>query len=75
MLPLGDEPSKRSGKNPKQDSQAYPITGKKIISQTGEVGIVRRSPDMDALKKELKVSHASDLITHQLNMSRSGIRL
>lgn len=58
VLPLGDEPSKRSGKNPKQDSQNYPIEGKKITSQTGEVGIVRRSPDMDSLRKALKVSHA-----------------
>lgn len=70
VLPLGDEPSKRSGKNPKQDSQAYPITGKKITSQTGEVGIVRRSPDMDALKQELKVSHASIVTTHQPKMGR-----
>lgn len=70
VLPLGDEPSKRSGKNPKQDSQAYPITGKKITSQTGEVGIVRRSPDMDALKKELKVSN---VITHQLHVGSSDI--
>ena len=73
VLPLGDEPSKRAGKNPKQDSQAYPITGKKITSQTGEVGIVRRSPDMDALKKELKVSHANNVVTHQLYMGSSDI--
>ena len=59
MLPLGDEPSKRSGKNPKQDSQDYPIEGKKITSQTGEVGIMRRSPDMESLKEALKVCHAA----------------
>lgn len=68
MLPLGDEPSKRAGKNPKQDSQDYPIEGEKITSQTGEVGIVRRSPDMDSLKTELKVSHAGTVVTQQLNM-------
>lgn len=67
MLPLGDEPSKRSGKNPKQNSQEYPIEGKKITSQTGEVGIVRRSPDMDSLKTELKVSHAGAVVAQQLN--------
>ncbi|KAL3135323.1 hypothetical protein ABBQ32_007517 [Trebouxia sp. C0010 RCD-2024] len=54
VLPLGDEPSKRSGKNPKQDSQDYPIKGKRITSQTGEVGIVRHSPDMDSLRKALQ---------------------
>lgn len=58
VLPLGDEPSKRAGKNPKQASEEYPIEGKKITSQTGEVGIVRRRPDMDALKEDLQVSHA-----------------
>lgn len=56
MLPLESEPSKRSGKNPKHDTKAYPIEGKKITSQTGEVGIVRRAPDLQALKKDLQVS-------------------
>ena len=56
MLPLGDEASKRSGKDPSRDSELYPIEGKKITSQTGEVGIVRRSPDMDSLKTALQVS-------------------
>ena len=55
VLPLGDEASKRAGKNPTRDSEIYPIDGKKITSQTGEVGIVRRSPDMDSLKSALKV--------------------
>ncbi len=55
VLPLGDEASKRAGKNPMRDSEIYPIEGKKITSQTGEVGIVRRSPDMDSLKSALKV--------------------
>ncbi|DBA91131.1 hypothetical protein WJX77_000744 [Trebouxia sp. C0004] len=54
VLPLGDEASKRAGKNPTRDSEIYPIEGKKITSQTGEVGIVRRSPDMDSLKSALK---------------------
>ena len=58
VLPLEDAPSKRSGKNQKQDSQDYPIEGKRITSQTGEVGIVRRSPDMDSLKKALQVCRA-----------------
>ena len=72
MLPLGDEPSKRAGKSPKQASQDFPIEGKKITSQTGEVGIVRRSPDMDSLKKELKVSHAGVVVTQQLNMGSAA---
>lgn len=55
MLPLGDEPSKRSGKDPKHDSDIYPIEGKRVTSQTGEVGVVRRSPDMDSLKTALQV--------------------
>ena len=55
VLPLGDEPSKRSGKDPKRDADIYPIEGKKVTSQTGEVGIVRRSPDMDSLKTALQV--------------------
>ena len=55
VLPLGDEPSKRSGKDPKRDSDIYPLEGKKVTSQTGEVGIVRRSPDMDSLKTALQV--------------------
>ena len=59
VLSLGDEPSKRSGKNPKQDSDAYPIDGKRITSQTGEVGIVRRSPDMESLRKDLQVNAMS----------------
>ena len=71
VLPLGDAPSKRSGKNPKQDSQDYPIEGKKITSQTGEVGIVRRSPDMDSLTNELKVSQAGAVLTQQLSMGSS----
>ena len=59
VLPLGDEPSKRSGKDPIRDSEIYPIEGKKITSQTGEVGIVRRSPDMDSLKEALQVNQSS----------------
>ncbi len=55
VLPLGEEASKRAGKNPTRDSEIYPIEGKKITSQTGEVGIVRRSPDMDSLKSALQV--------------------
>ena len=55
VLPLGDEPNKRAGKNPKRDSGVYPIEGKTVTSQTGEVGIVRRSPDMEALKEALQV--------------------
>lgn len=55
VLPLEDEPSKRSGKNPQQDSEAYPIEGEKITSQTGEIGIVRRAPDLQTLKKDLQV--------------------
>ena len=55
VLPLGCEASKRAGKDPTRDSEIYPIEGKKITSQTGEVGIVRRSPDMDSLKSALKV--------------------
>lgn len=56
MLPLEDEPGKRSGKNPKRDSELYPIEGRKITSQTGEVGIVRRAPDIETLKKDLQVA-------------------
>ena len=55
VLPLGDEPNKRAGKNPKRDSEVYPIEGKTVTSQTGEIGIVRRSPDMEALKEALQV--------------------
>lgn len=55
MLPLEEEPCKRSGKDPKQDSESYPIEGRKITSQTGEIGIVRREPDLQTLKKDLQV--------------------
>ena len=73
VLPLENDPSKRSGKNPKQDSQDYPIEGKKITSQTGEVGIVRRSPDMDSLTNELKVSQAGAVLTQQLSVGSSKL--
>ena len=63
VLPLGDEPSKRSGKDPKRDSDIYPIKGKRVTSQTGEVGIVRRSPDMDSLKTGLQVMFIKMLLT------------
>ena len=55
VLPLEEEPCKRSGKDPKQDSESYPIEGRKITSQTGEIGIVRREPDLQTLKKDLQV--------------------
>ena len=63
VLPLGDEPSKRSGKDPKRDSDIYPLEGKRVTSQTGEVGIVRRSPDMDSLKTALQVMCIKMLLT------------
>ena len=64
VLPLGSEPSKRSGKDPKRDSEMYPIEGRRVTSQTGEVGVVRRSPDMGALRTALQVGcpHKSQVL-------------
>lgn len=56
VLPLGDVPDKRSGKDPVGDSAAYPIKGPVIECLTGEKVVVRKAPDMDAVEAELKVS-------------------
>ena len=71
VLPLEDEPSKRSGKNPQQDSAAYPIEGEKITSQTGEIGIVRRAPDLQTLKKDLQVCQKEVLHALQVTISKA----
>lgn len=56
ILPLGKEPSRRSGMNPVADSEQQPEVGKAIESITGETVVVRKRPDMDTVKKDLQAS-------------------
>ncbi len=55
MLPLGKEAGKRAGQQPEKDSQAFPLKGEIVECVTGESVVVRRKPDLDALRQALQV--------------------
>ena len=55
VLPLGKEPGKRAGQQPERDSQAFPLKGEIVECVTGESVVVRRKPDLDALRQALQV--------------------
>lgn len=54
VLPLGDIPDKRAGRDPKRDTDAYPPGGPCIEGVTGEVVCIRRAPDLDALRRRAR---------------------
>ncbi|CAL8463366.1 g2900 [Coccomyxa elongata] len=54
VLPLGEVPDKRAGRNPTQDSEQYPPGGPCTTSVTGEVVCIRRRPDLEAVRRDLK---------------------
>ena len=56
VLPLGDEPDKRSGKRPKLDKEAHPEKGRLAEGVTGETVAIRKAPDLEAIKRDLKAS-------------------
>lgn len=56
VLPLGEVPDKRAGKNPEQDSEQYPPGGPCTTSVTGEVVCIRRRPDLEAVRRCVEVS-------------------
>ena len=51
ILPLGEEPDRRAGKDPCGDSQRYPPGGKCMKGVTGELVCIRKPPDLDAVKR------------------------
>ena len=55
MLPLGKQSGKRAGQQPEKDAQAFPLKGDIVECVTGESVVVRRKPDLDALRQALQV--------------------
>ena len=51
--------TRRNGKDPAKDSEANPMEGRRLTTVTGEVVCIRRAPDLDALRTELRVRLAS----------------
>ncbi len=51
ILPLGEEPDRRAGKDPCGDSQRYPPGGKCMKGVTGELVCIRKPPDLEAVKR------------------------
>lgn len=59
ILPLDDEPSKRSGSKPKGSKKKGAGTSETIVKGvTGESLAIRRAPDMAAVKQQLQVAKA-----------------
>ncbi|PRW57398.1 5-oxoprolinase [Chlorella sorokiniana] len=54
VLPLGDAPSTRAGRDPAGDSQRHPLQGSPATAVTGEAVVVRKAPDLEALRGELQ---------------------
>lgn len=53
ILPLGEEPDRRAGKDPCDDSRRYPPGGKCIKGVTGEVVCIRKAPDLEAVRRRV----------------------
>lgn len=51
VLPLGDVPDKRAGRNPKQDSEVYPPGGPCVAGVTGETVCIRRKPKLEDVRR------------------------
>lgn len=51
---MSDKPDQRSGKDP-QNENIPKETGERVKSITGEVVVVRRKPDLQAVRKDLEV--------------------
>lgn len=55
VIPISEEPDKRSGVNPKEDLKLHPEQGDKVEGVTGEALAVRKIPDCDIVKRDLQV--------------------
>ncbi len=60
VLPLGDVPDKRAGRDPRRDGAAYPPGGPCVEGVTGETVCIRRAPDLDALRRCAPPAHKHD---------------
>ncbi|EFN55823.1 hypothetical protein CHLNCDRAFT_145342 [Chlorella variabilis] len=54
VLPLGDTPGTRAGRDPVGDSQRHPQHGTTATAVTGEAVCIRRAPNLQALRRELQ---------------------
>ncbi len=52
VLPLGDTPDRRAGRDPVRDSKAYPSGGPCTHGVTGEAVCIRRAPDEAAVRRQ-----------------------
>ena len=52
VLPLGDTPDRRAGRDPVRDSESYPIGGPCTHGVTGEAVCIRRAPDEAAVRRQ-----------------------
>lgn len=56
IIPLGDTPDRRSGRDPQQDARDHPIKGEIRECLTGEHVCIRKAPDLQQLKKDLEAA-------------------
>ena len=67
ILPLGDVPDRRAGRNPKEDTEAFPPGGPCLTGVTGEAVCIRQSPDLQAVRRS-----ASALSVYPVHISSNA---
>ena len=54
VLPLSEQPDKRSGAKPQQDLKKHPESGKRAEGVTGEALAIRKAPQEESVKKAMQ---------------------
>ncbi|GAB4819425.1 hypothetical protein N2152v2_006471 [Parachlorella kessleri] len=73
VLPLGEEPSTRAGRDPKGDGQRYGLEGETAVGVTGEAVVVRRAPDLAAARKDLEAVLAAGITSIAVVLKHAAI--
>mmetsp|Transcript_14115 Transcript_14115/g.30617 ORF Transcript_14115/g.30617 Transcript_14115/m.30617 type:complete len:1326 (+) Transcript_14115:84-4061(+) len=73
ILPLGDEPNQRNGKDASSNSRQYPPGGALVKGTTGEMVCIRKAPDMERLRKDLQAVLDAGIVSIAVVLKHSAI--
>ncbi|KAL6786052.1 hypothetical protein ACKKBG_A01200 [Auxenochlorella protothecoides x Auxenochlorella symbiontica] len=73
VLPLGDTPSIRAGRDPVGDAARHPLEGRAAVATTGEAVVVRRAPDLEDLRARLLEVRESGIASLAVVLKHSAI--
>lgn len=73
VLPLGDTPGTRAGRDPAGDSERHPLGGTPATATTGEAVVVRRAPDLPALRRDLQAVLDAGIVSVAVVLKHAAI--